>query len=273
MRVDGGDGVSFLLHADGPGPGQHCLRRACITPFSPDAIAFGERFGVEVWTAYNSTEMSTPLITTAEAPRVPRTCGRPRPGVEVRIVDEHDRERLDGEVGELIVRTDEPWSMTLGYHGMPEATLAAWRNGWFHSGDAFRRTSDGDFVFVDCLKDVIRRRGENVSSAEVELEALTCPGVGQAAVVAVPSEFTEDEILLVVSPVDGASVEPGALTEHLIGRLPYFMVPRYVRVVDRLELTPTGKVRKDVLRRQGLESKTWDREAAGVVLKRERLTQ
>ena len=263
--------ASFLVRADGPERGRHRLRRVCIAPFNQDGIMFAERFGVEVYTAYNSTEMSTPLVANPGFAAVPGICGRPRPGVEVRIVDEFDRERPDGEVGELIVRTDQPWSMTQGYHRMPEATLAAWRNGWFHTGDAFRRTADGDYVFVDRLKDAIRRRGENVSSVEVEAEALTHPGVARAGAVGVPSEYAEEEILLAVEPTAGAHIDPRQLAEHLTGRLPYFMVPRYIRVLAELAMTPSGKVRKDVLRQQGAGG-AWDREAAGMVLKRERLS-
>ena len=261
----------FLVRADGPERGRHGLRRVCIAPFNQDGIAFAERFGVEVYTAYNSTEMSTPLVAHPGFAAVPGICGRPRPGVEVRIVDEFDRELPDGEAGELIVRTDQPWTMTYGYHRMPEATVAAWRNGWFHTGDAFRRTADGDYVFVDRLKDAIRRRGENVSSVEVEAEALTHPNVARAGAVGVPSEYAEEEILLAVEPAAGAHIDPRQLAEHLTGRLPYFMVPRYIRVVDELAMTPSGKVRKDVLRQQGAAG-AWDREAAGMVLKRERLS-
>jgi carnitine-CoA ligase len=261
----------FLVRADGPERGRHGLRRVCIAPFNQDGIAFAERFGVEVYTAYNSTEMSTPLVAPPGFAAVPGICGRPRPGVEVRIVDEFDRELPDGEAGELIVRTDQPWTMTYGYHRMPEATVAAWRNGWFHTGDAFRRTADGDYVFVDRLKDAIRRRGENVSSVEVEAEALTHPDVARAGAVGVPSEYAEEEILLAVEPAAGAQIDPRLLAEHLTGRLPYFMVPRYIRVVAELAMTPSGKVRKDVLRQQGAAG-AWDREAAGMVLKRERLS-
>ena len=261
----------FLVRADGPERGGHGLRRVCIAPFNQDGIAFAERFGVEVYTAYNSTEMSTPLVAHPGFAAVPGICGRPRPGVEVRIVDEFDRELPDGEAGELIVRTDQPWTMTYGYHRMPEATVAAWRNGWFHTGDAFRRTADGDYVFVDRLKDAIRRRGENVSSVEVEAEALTHPDVARAGAVGVPSEYAEEEILLAVEPTAGTQIDPRLLAEHLTGRLPYFMVPRYIRVLAELAMTPSGKVRKDVLRQQGAGG-AWDREAAGMVLKRERLS-
>ena len=87
--------------------------------------------------------------------------------------------------------------MNHGYYGNPEATARAWRNGWFHTGDAFRRDADGNFFFVDRMKDAIRRRGENISSFEVEAEICAHPAVREAAVVAVPSEFGEDEVLAV----------------------------------------------------------------------------
>ena len=126
-------------------------------------------------------------------------------------------------------------------------------------------------MFVDRLKDAIRRRGENVSSVEVEAEVLTHPGVARAGAVGVPSEYAEEEILLAVEPAVGTQIDPRQLAEHLTGRLPYFMVPRYIRVVAELAMTPSGKVRKDVLRKQG-GGRRRTREAAGTVLKRERLS-
>ena len=120
------------------------------------------------------TEVSTP-IRSGKNPAPLGTCGRPRPGVEARVVDENDCEVAPGEVGELIVRTDRPWAMNHGYYKNPEATARAWRNGWFHTGDAFRVGEDGQYFFVDRMKDAIRRRGENISSFEVETEICAHP--------------------------------------------------------------------------------------------------
>ncbi|XRQ14231.1 AMP-binding protein, partial [Actinomadura welshii] len=143
----------------------HPLRRVFMIPLIEDSAAFAERFGVDVVAMFNMTEVSIPIISGPD-PEVPGTSGRLRPGVEARVVDAHDRAVPDGEVGELVLRTAQPWAMNSGYLGMPEATARAWRNGWFHTGDAFR-TVDGEYFFVDRMGDTIRRRGENISSAEV----------------------------------------------------------------------------------------------------------
>ena len=170
-----------------------------------------------------------------------------------------------------MVRADEPWTMNHGYNANPEATARAWRNGWFHTGDAFRRDQAGNFFFVDRMKDAIRRRGENISSFEVEAEIRAHPKVRETAVVGVPSEFGEDEVMAIVAPVPGAEIDPLEFVSFLTPRLPYFMVPRYIRFVEDLPKTPTQKIQKHVLRSEGITNDTWDREQAGIRLKREKL--
>ncbi|MDF1791268.1 MAG: AMP-binding protein [Thalassobaculaceae bacterium] len=236
----------------------HPLRAVMIVPLGQAGPEFRARFGVDVFTLFNMTEISTPLISAAN-PAKPNICGRPRTGVEVRLVDAHDMPVPNGTPGELIIRADDPWTMTHGYHGRPEATAAAWRNGWFHTGDMFVCDDDGDFQFVDRLKDAIRRRGENISSYEVEVEILAHRDVREAAVVAVPSDVTEDEVLAVLAPVDGRWIDPAAIVAFLEPRLPPFMIPRYIRVVDELPKTPTAKVEKHLLRAIGLTPDCWDR--------------
>lgn len=248
----------------------HTLRKVTMVPFVDEAAAFAERFGVDVYTAFNMTEACCPIFSDAN-PAKRGTCGRARPGVELRIVDENDCEVPVGQVGELVMRTDMPWAMSHGYHNNPEATARAWRNGWFHSGDAFRCDGEGNYYFVDRLKDAIRRRGENISSFEVEAEISAHPDVREVAVVAVASEFNEDEVLAIVAPAQGRSLDPATLIDFLSPRLPHFMVPRYLRIVAELPKTPTHKVRKQVLRDEGVTSDTWDREKAGIVIKRQAL--
>lgn len=245
------------------------LKLVLMVPLAANSESFAKRFGVDVYTIFNMTEVSTPTVSEPN-PTVRGTCGRPRDGVEVRLVDENDCEVPVGTMGEMIIRTDRPWAMNSGYHKMPEATAKAWRNGWFHSGDAFIRDADGNFFFADRMKDSIRRRGENISSFEVESEVLAHPDVFEAAAVAVPSEHSEDDVLICIAPLEGKEVDPGALIAFLQERMAYFMVPRYVRTLATLPKTPSAKVLKHQLRNDGVTKDTWDREAAGIRIKGER---
>jgi crotonobetaine/carnitine-CoA ligase len=249
---------------------EHKVRLALMVPLMESAAEFRRRFGIDIYTIFNMTEISSPIVSEANPAKL-GTCGKVRPHVEVRLVDGNDCEVPLGAVGEMIVRTDRPWAMMHGYHKNPGATARAWRNGWFHTGDAFRKDAEGNFYFVDRMKDAIRRRGENISSFEVEAEILAHPDVQDAAAIGVPSEMGEDEVMAVIAAVAGRSVDPEALVAFLAGRLPYFMVPRYVRIVAELPKTPTAKVQKVELRRDGVTADTWDRERAGVKLKRENL--
>jgi len=261
----------FLMkEPPGAGDRDHPLKKATMVPLGDDAPTFTARFGVDIYTAFNMTETSCPIFSEAN-PSARGTCGRPRPGVDVRIVDENDCEVPVGEVGELIIRTDTPWAMNHGYHNNPEATAKAWRNGWFHSGDAFRCDRDGNFFFVDRLKDAIRRRGENISSFEVEVETAAHPDVREVAAIAAVSAFGEDEVMIVLAPVAGRTVTPRAVIDFLAARLPHFMIPRYVRVVSDLPKTPTHKVQKHLLRQEGVTPDTWDREKEGIIFKRQSL--
>ncbi len=264
--------VPFLLKAPPTSRDRdHPLKKVVLVPLSDASDVFAERFGVDVYTTFNMTETSWPLVSERN-PQVRGTCGRPRDGIDARIVDDNDCEVAPGVVGELIVRSDIPWSMNHGYHNNPEATARAWRNGWFHTGDAFRRDVDGNFFFVDRLKDAIRRRGENISSFEVEAEVNAHPAVREAAAVGVPSEFGEDDVLAVVAPVAGKTIDPAELLQFLVPRMAHFMVPRYVRILPELPKTPTQKVQKNLLRDAGVTADTWDREAAGIRVRRERLS-
>jgi carnitine-CoA ligase len=263
--------VPFLMKAKPtPRDRDHTLRQVVMAPLAEDAAEFTARFGVDIYTVFNMTEISCP-IRSEKNPDVPKTCGRVRAGFEVRVVDQNDLEVPHGIVGELMVRADEPWTMNHGYNANPEATARAWRNGWFHTGDAFRRDQAGNFFFVDRMKDAIRRRGESISSFEVEAEIRAHPKVRETAVVGVPSEFGEDEVMAIVAPVPGAEIDPLELVSFLTPRLPHFMVPRYIRFMADLPKTPTQKIEKHVLRSQGITNDSWDREQAGIRLKREKL--
>jgi crotonobetaine/carnitine-CoA ligase len=246
------------------------LRHVHCVPFDEDSIAFSKRFGIDVYTLFNMTEVSCPIVSDKN-PTVPGTCGKPRPGVECRVVDENDCEVGPNQVGELIVRADRPWAMNHGYNKNAEATAKAWRNGWFHTGDAFKVDEEGYFFFVDRMKDAIRRRGENISSFEVEAEIIAHPSVREAAAVAVKSEVAEDEVLVAVSLAEGATLDPAELIEFLRPRMAHFMIPRYVRVLPDLPKTPTQKVQKHIIRTDGVTTDTWDRDKAGIKVRREKL--
>jgi carnitine-CoA ligase len=263
-------GGFLLKRSPRPDDKAHPLRSCTYVPLNETARQFHERFGTVIYTHFNMTEISQPIVS-APNPTALGSAGRPRPGVEVRIVDENDCEVDTGEVGELIVRTDCPWAMSHGYAGNAEATAAAWRNGWFHTGDGFRRDAEGDFYFVDRLKDAIRRRGENISSFEVESEILAHPAIREAAAVVVKSEIAEDEVMAVIAVKPGETLDPAELIAFLRPRMAHFMIPRYVRFVDGLPRTPTAKIEKVKLRAIGLTEDTWDRERAGVVVKREKI--
>lgn len=254
-----------------PSDAETPLRLVFMVPLAGDIAAFSKRFGCDVYTIFNMTEISTPLISEPN-PLVQGTCGRERQGVEVRLVDDNDCEVPIGTVGEMLVRTDRPWGMNSGYYKNPEATAAAWRNGWFHTGDSFRRDADGYYYFVDRKKDAIRRRGENISSFEVEAEVTRHPSVREAAAIAVPSDYSEDDVMVVVAPVEGKTIDPTELIEFLRHRMAHFMVPRYIRILPELPKTPSNKVLKQELRIEGITADTWDREKAGIKVKSDRFT-
>jgi crotonobetaine/carnitine-CoA ligase len=212
---------------------------------------FRERFGVELIDAWGSTETNIVLSNTHDDNR-PGTIGRVLEPFEARVAPD----------GELLVRTREPGAFSRGYFRRDEATAEAWRDGWFHTGDRVAQDPDGSFRFVDRIKDVIRRRGENVSAFEVEQALQSHPDVAAAAAIPVPSELGEDEVMACVVLREGASLDPAELVAFCGERLASFAVPRYVEFFEKLPLTPSGKVEKYKLRQRGLTATTWDREGA-----------
>jgi carnitine-CoA ligase len=239
------------------------LTKVIMVPLIPELADFNRRFGTTVNTVFNMTEISSPIEADySETTTMPVTaCGRTRSGYELRVVDEHDRELPRGQLGELIVRADEPWVLNAGYFNMPEKTAEAWRNGWFHTGDGFIQDADGWFHFVDRQKDAIRRRGENISSMEVEAHVNTHPCVLESAAIAVASEWGEDEVKIVVVCKPSMMIDPTSLHTYLLGIMPRFMLPRFIEFVEALPKTPTEKVRKVALREAGVTDSTWDASA------------
>ena len=268
--------VPFLMsRPTDPRDREHSLRAMLSAPLPADVGAFVERFGVkEIVTGYGSTEQTIVLTRKPGEPLVEGYCGRSREGFEVRLVDEFDYEVPVGALGEAIVRSDRPWHLMTGYFNNPEAQAEVNRNGWFHTGDMLRRDEDGNYFFVDRGKDSLRRRGENVSSFEVEAVVNEFAGVAESACVAFPApELVDDDVKVWVVPVAGQQVDPEALFHHCVEHMPHFMVPQYIEVVDELPKTPTARPKKYLLREWGNSDSTWDRAAHGYALTRQGLTR
>jgi carnitine-CoA ligase len=259
-----------ILLAQTPSAADRAHRvRVALAPAVPAHFhgQFTERFGIGLVDGYGSTEtnciMGAPL-----AEQRPGAMGRLLSGFAARVVDAHDNEVVDGEAGELVLRADEPFAFATGYFGMPEKTVEAWRNLWFHTGDRVVRESDGFYRFIDRMKDAIRRRGENISSYEVEQVLVSHPQVENAAVFPVRSELAEDEVMAAVVLRPGAKITYAELLDYCQPRMPYFAVPRYVEFVDALPVTENGKVTKYKLRERGVTATAWDREKAGYKVSR-----
>ncbi len=247
------------------------LSRIGTSPF-PKRIAsdFERRFGVKGIETWGMTEVNIPCWHPKEEPLKPGSCGKTRhEWYEFRIVDpETDEEIPQGQIGEFVVRPKLPGIISPGYFANPAATVRAWRNLWFHTGDTGYMDADGWIYFVDRLGDRIRRRAENISSYEIEAVANTFPPIAECAAVGVPSEYeSDDDIKLCVVTRPGFSFAPQDLLAFLASSLPHYMIPRYIEVLDEMPRTPTKKTRKVDLRAAGVTGRTWDRKMQGITLK------
>lgn len=260
--------LAILATPESPDDADHPLRFASWIPLpEPAQHALEKRFGLVVSSeAYGQTECAPVAITPPSAPRKRETCGAAAPGLDVRIVDGEDREVPRGDVGEIVVRPLEPDSLFSGYWNNPGATLDAFRNLWHHTGDMGRMDADGFLTFADRKKDSMRRRGENVSSLQVETAIVRHPGIAEVAVHAVPSPATEDDIKACIVPVAGAELTPEELFAYFKAELPFFAVPRYVELVDALPRNAMNRVLKHQLRDRGVTKGTWDLEALGLTV-------
>lgn len=234
--------------------------KAALAPATPAGLLheFRDRFGVILMDGYGSTETNS-IISTNRREQRPGYMGTLQRGFAARVVDEFGLEVEPGVPGELLVRGDQPHSFATGYFAMPEATVNSWKDLWFHTGDRVVRDEDGWFRFVDRIKDVIRRRGENISSVEVEQVLRQHPAVSEVAVYAVDSELGEDEVMAAIVPC--SSIDFEELVDFCRPRLASYAIPRFVALCESLPCTANGKVRKSVLRERGAEAAQWDREA------------
>ncbi len=253
-----------------PADSAHALKFVLMAPVLPNIDEFNRRFGVVSCTGYSMTELSGPITNSSWKIDVPASCGKLRvgwPHYEARLVDQDDQDVRVGTEGELLVRTQVPHTLNAGYLNRPDATAEAWRDGWFHTGDVFRRDKEGNYYFIDRRKDAIRKSGENISSFEVEMQISAHEQVAECAAIAVPADDVEDEIKVFLVPAEGGRIDPEAILRFAVQTMPRYMVPRYIEIVGELPKTPTLRVRKAELRKRP-RTNEWDRVAAGIDIKR-----
>jgi crotonobetaine/carnitine-CoA ligase len=244
------------------------VRKVGAAPFPPEMVQkWRDRFGVpaEGSGGYGMTEAATiSSLGPGEAIGPPGSSGKVGRDFDVKIFDDNDNELPPGTPGEIVARPNRPNIMFQGYWNRPEATVQAWRNLWFHTGDIGKIDEQGWLYFVDRKKDYIRRRGENISTFEMEAVFCEHPAIQDVAVHAVLSPLGEDEVKVTAVLREGAGVSEEALCRWSIERLPRFAVPLYIEFRDDLPRSATGKVLKEELRSEGATPTTWDREAAGI---------
>src|SRR5699024_6108708 len=233
--------------------------RVALSPATPEVLhqQFLQRFGILLLDGYGSTETNSVIGSTPQEWKA-GVMGRLRPGFDIRIVDEFGFDVPVGTPGELWVRSNQPHAVATGYYKMPEATVQAWQDLWFHTGDRIVEDAEGWYRFVDRIKDVIRRRGENISSVEVESALRRHPSVADVAVYPVDSELGEDEVMAAL--VVHEQIDYSEVAQFCQPLLASFAIPRFIRVVEELPYTENGKVRKGVLKDAGRVSADWDRE-------------
>ncbi len=253
--------IAILLRREaGPGPRSR-LRAGLGGAARPDEMAaFGKRFGIPLLECYGLTECCLPIFQRQGELKV-GSIGRLADSVDARLIDDHGADVAPGARGELWLKARDPRAMFSGYWRRDDLTAAAFTDGWFRTGDICRRDDDGYFYYVDRRRHFIRRRGENISAFEVEGTIFDHPAVANCAVVGVPAEVGEEDMLLAVQPKASASIDPAELLRWCGERLAAFMVPRYVRVME-LPLTPSERVEKQKLRDDGVAPGTYDGEQA-----------
>jgi len=267
--------VTNFLWKQAPSPSDldHQVRRCHLAPVPGFAKGFEERFGMTIMSAFGLTDYCLGAAYNTKSRRDKLgSCGLPRAGIDLRVVDENDFDMAPGEPGEIVMRNNNPWGASLGYYKQPEATSASRRNLWFHTGDRGSIDADGYVWYTDRIKDAIRRRGENISAFEVEEVIRTYPAVSDVAVYPVHAETSEDEVAVTITlkPGESANFSYESLIKYCSHNLAYFMVPRYVQVAKEMPMTLSQKVEKYKLRREAESdlSALWDRERAGITIAR-----
>jgi crotonobetaine/carnitine-CoA ligase len=267
----GAAGVALLAQPPSNDDRNHTLRLAVWIPM-PEGKAdeFQERFGVRTAAeSYGQTEFMPIGLVSIDEPPVRGSAGRASSVAEVCVLGEDDEQLPRGEVGEIAVRPKRPHLMFQGYWRQPEASLKTMRNLWHHTGDVGRLDENGNLFIVDRKSDVLRRRGENVSSTQLEIIIRRFPGIDDVAVHGVPSEMGDQEIKACIRMRESSKLEAAEVFAFFTKELPYFAIPRYIEVVEEFPTNANGRVRKDVLRAAGITPDTWDLTAMGFTVARE----
>jgi crotonobetaine/carnitine-CoA ligase len=244
----------------------HNLRTVMAVPIAAEwGEAMEQRFGFKFMQGYGMTEVNLPCYTKPDDPLLPGMAGHVLDDFfEVYVVNAATDVPLpQGEIGEIVVRPKVPFCFSQGYYRMPEVTVEAWRNLWFHSGDAGYFDDQGRLYYADRIKDRIRRRGENISSFEIEQVLNDHPDIQESAVVGIRVEGAggEDEVKAYIVTEGGREIDNIALLDYCAARIPRFAVPRYIEAVEAVPKTATGKIQKEPLRQAGVTERTWDRES------------
>ena len=266
----GAMGMAIMAQPPSDEDRNHKLRHITFMPSTAEFIdQFEKRFGIAPFAeVFGQSECWPVLLGDPRDKRRPGSMGKLTRGLQVKIVDEHDREVAVGEPGEIVVLPDEPYRLFSGYWNDDAATVQTFRNLWHHTGDCGRVDEEGFFWFADRKKYSLRRRGENVSSIELEQAICAHPSIAQAAVHAVPSDLSEDDVKVCLVLAGGCDIEPQELFEYFRKSMPYYAIPRYVEVFESLPANVNGRVQKFKLRERGITAATLDFEKLGLVVAR-----
>lgn len=255
--------MASLLFQQPPSPieREHRITRSMLVPAPAEYYEImTQRFGIVPLDMYGQSDAGILISPCFGSEVKPGSCGRVLDGYQCRLVDDNDEDVPVGAPGECIVRPLRPGMISDGYWGMPEKTVEAWRGLWLRTGDLLRQDDEGWYYFVDRKKDAIRRRGENISSFEVEQPFRSHPAIEDVAAYPIRSELTEDDVAIAVVTKEGATLDPLDLLRFAEDKLPYFCLPRFVTFMPSLPMTPTHKVRKEALVKLGITDATWDRQ-------------
>ncbi|BBZ15604.1 AMP-binding protein [Mycobacterium branderi] len=269
-------GVGASAHAildrpDNPDDDRHPFRLAVWVPLpAPRQLQFERRFATPVISeGYGQTECVPITASDVHGQRDRTTSGKPAPLIDVEIIDEHGAKVPTGQIGEITVRPRVPHAMFSGYWNQPAEPTNSGGQAWHRTGDAGRQDDSGFITVVDRIRDIIRRRGENVSSLYLENTLREMPGVADVAVCAVPSPLGEDDIKACIVETHTGALNPAAIYEFLRDRVAYFAMPRYVHVRDCLPVNALGRVMKQQLRDEGLPPGCWDFESLQLTVPRD----